>query len=61
MLLPKGSGRYAAGEVDVSQVGLLHFEDPPGDAHIKYGAIRGDDYYLVEVASTFSYHLMVRS
>jgi ornithine cyclodeaminase/alanine dehydrogenase-like protein (mu-crystallin family) len=30
---------------------LLHFEDPTGDVHIEYGAIRGDDYYLVEVAS----------
>ncbi len=48
-----GFRRYTAGEVDVPPVGLLHFEDPPGDVHIKYGAIRGDDYYLVKVASGF--------
>ena len=48
-----GFRRYTAGEVDVPPVGLLHFEDPPGDVHIKYGAIDGDDYYVVKVASGF--------
>jgi len=51
--ITEGFRRYSAGEVDVPPVGLLHFEDPPGDVHIKYGAIRGDDFYLVKVASGF--------
>ena len=44
---------YSAGEVDVPPVGLLHFDDPPGDVHIKYGAVRGDDVFVVKVASGF--------
>ncbi len=50
----EGLRAYSAGEVDVPPVGLLHFDDPPGDVHIKYGAIRGDDYYVVKIASGFS-------
>ena len=49
----EGFRLYTAGEVDVPPVGLLHFEDPPGDVHIKYGTIRGDDYYVVKIASGF--------
>ncbi len=44
---------YSRGLVDVPPVGLLHFDDPPGDVHIKYGSIRGDDVYVVKVASGF--------
>jgi ornithine cyclodeaminase len=44
---------YSRGEADVPPVGLLHFDDPPGDVHIKYGAIRGGDIYVVKVASGF--------
>jgi len=49
----EGFRLYTAGEVDVPPVGLLHFEDPPGDVHIKYGTIRGDEYYVVKIASGF--------
>ena len=31
-------------------VGFLHFDDPPGDVHIKYGFIGGDDYYVVKTS-----------
>ncbi|MFH2072960.1 MAG: ornithine cyclodeaminase family protein [Actinomycetota bacterium] len=51
--IAEGFRLYTNGEVDVPPVGLLHFEDPPGDVHIKYGAIRGDGYYVVKVASGF--------
>jgi ornithine cyclodeaminase len=27
--------------------------DPPGDVHIKYGYIAGDDYYVIKIASGF--------
>ncbi len=39
--------------VDVPPVGLLHFDMPPGDVHIKYGVIRGDDVFVVKVATGF--------
>ena len=29
------------------------FEDPPGDCHIKYGFIKGGDYYVVKIAQGF--------
>ena len=34
-------------------VGELIFEDPPGDVHIKYGYIKGDEYYVIKLASGF--------
>jgi len=51
--IAEGFRLYTAGEVDVPPVGLLHFEDPPGDVHIKYGAIVGDDFFVVKIASGF--------
>ncbi len=44
---------YSQGKVDVPPVGLLHFDDPPGDVHIKYGRIIGDGVYVVKIASGF--------
>jgi ornithine cyclodeaminase len=29
------------------------FDNPPGDVHIKYGYIKGDDYYVIKIASGF--------
>jgi ornithine cyclodeaminase len=37
----EGFVAYSRGEVVVPPVGHLKFEHPPGDAHIKYGYIRG--------------------
>ncbi|MEE2993977.1 MAG: ornithine cyclodeaminase family protein [Gemmatimonadota bacterium] len=45
---------YSQGKVQVPPVGELIFEDPPGDVHIKYGAINGDDYYVIKLASGFA-------
>jgi ornithine cyclodeaminase len=44
---------YSRGLADIPPVGLLHFDDPPGDVHIKYGAMRGDRTFVVKVASGF--------
>lgn len=44
---------YSRGLADIPPVGLLHFDDPPGDVHIKYGVVRGDDAFVVKVASGF--------
>lgn len=44
---------YSEGRVNVPPVGFLHFDEPPGDVHIKYGAISGDEYYVLKIASAF--------
>ncbi len=44
---------YSNGEVVVPPVGELTFEDPPGDTHIKYGYIKGDETYVIKIASGF--------
>ena len=44
---------YSDGKVVVPDPGELIFADTPGQAHIKYGAITGDDYYVVKIASGF--------
>ena len=41
------------GKVTVPPVGFLHFDDPPGDVHIKYGFVVGGDYYVLKMASGF--------
>jgi ornithine cyclodeaminase len=45
---------YSDGKTIVPPVGFLHFDDPPGDVHIKYGAVVGDEYYVLKMASAFS-------
>ncbi|MDH3271948.1 MAG: ornithine cyclodeaminase family protein [Gemmatimonadota bacterium] len=44
---------YSGGHVTVPPVGFLHFDDPPGDVHIKYGFISGDEHYVLKMASAF--------
>lgn len=44
---------YARGRVQVPPVGFLHFDDPPGDVHIKYGSVTGGELYVVKMASGF--------
>ncbi len=44
---------YSEGKVNVPPVGFLHFDDPPGDVHIKYGFVSGDEYYVLKMASGF--------
>ncbi|OED41173.1 ornithine cyclodeaminase family protein [Chromatiales bacterium (ex Bugula neritina AB1)] len=51
--IEKGFIAYSNGEVVVPPVGELIFEDPPGDTHIKYGYIKGDDSYVIKIASGF--------
>lgn len=46
---------YSEGKAVVPPVGELVFRDPPGDVHIKYGYLKGDQRYLIKVASGF-YH-----
>lgn len=44
---------YSAGKAVVPPVGELVMRDPPGDVHIKYGYLVGDDFYVVKIASGF--------
>jgi ornithine cyclodeaminase len=48
-----GFAAYSRGEVVVPPVGHLYFDEPPGDCHIKYGYIRGDDAFTVKIATGF--------
>ncbi|MFW9777204.1 MAG: ornithine cyclodeaminase family protein [Candidatus Heimdallarchaeota archaeon] len=52
-LVEEGFISYSEGKVVVPPVGELIFEDPPGDCHIKYGYIKGDDYYVIKIAQGF--------
>jgi len=36
-----------------SRIWSISLDDPPGDVHIKYGFVVGDDYYVVKMASGF--------
>jgi ornithine cyclodeaminase len=51
--IEQGFVAYSNGQVVVPPVGELLFEDPPGDTHIKYGYIKGDDVYVIKIASGF--------
>ena len=51
--LEEGFVAYSQGRVVVPPVGELIFEKPPGDTHIKYGYIQGDDYFVIKIASGF--------
>lgn len=44
---------YSRGLAVLPPVGELLFTDPPGDVHIKYGYVMGDDCYVIKVASGF--------
>lgn len=48
-----GFAAYSRGEVIVPPVGELSFEQPPGDTHIKYGYITGDEIFVIKIASGF--------
>lgn len=44
---------YSQGRATVPPVGELLFDSPPGDAHIKYGYMHGDDSFVLKVATGF--------
>jgi ornithine cyclodeaminase len=48
----RGLIAHARGQVQSPTPGLLTFEDPPGDCHIKFGHVRGEPFYLVKIASS---------
>jgi len=52
-IIEEGFIAYSEGRVVVPPVGELVFDDPPGEAHIKYGYVKGDAYYVIKIASGF--------
>jgi ornithine cyclodeaminase len=44
---------YSAGKAVIPPVGELLFKSPPGEAHIKYGYLLGDDVFVIKVATGF--------
>jgi ornithine cyclodeaminase len=51
--MEEGFKQYSNGNTIVPPVGELLFDNPKGDAHIKYGYIINDDFYVVKIASGF--------
>lgn len=51
--IEEGFVAYSKGKAVIPPVGEMIFKDPPGDVHIKYGFIKGDDYYVIKIASGF--------
>ena len=51
--IEEGFVAYSEGRATVPPVGELIFDQPPGDVHIKYGYISGDDYFTIKVATGF--------
>lgn len=53
--IERGFQWFSEGRTVVPPVGYLAFDPPAeGDVHIKYGYVRGDDFYVVKIASGFS-------
>ena len=52
-LIEEGFAAYSQGRAVVPPVGEMVFDRPPGDVHIKYGYIKGDDHYVIKIASGF--------
>ncbi len=52
-IIEEGFVAYSQGKVVVPPVGEMIFESPPGDAHIKYGFIQGDEYFVIKIATGF--------
>lgn len=51
--IEEGFKAYSQQKVVVPPVGEMIFDKPPGDVHIKYGYIKGDDIYVIKIASGF--------
>jgi ornithine cyclodeaminase len=52
--IERGFEWFSAGRTMVPPVGYLAFDPPAeGDVHIKYGYVRGDEFYVVKIASGF--------
>lgn len=51
--IEQGFVAYSRKETIIPPVATLHFDEPPGDCHIKYGYAKRGKYYVVKIASGF--------
>lgn len=51
--IEEGYSELSKGNVIMPPVGELIFDNPPGDAHIKYGYIKNSPHYVIKIASGF--------
>lgn len=51
--IEQGFVAYSRGEAIIPPVASMHFDNPPGDCHIKYGYAKNGKYYIVKIASGF--------
>jgi ornithine cyclodeaminase len=51
--IERGFVAFSEGKVEVPPVGELLFPEESGEFHIKYGALRGDDVFVVKLATGF--------
>ena len=52
--IERGFVAYSAGRCVIPPVGELLFEEPPGEVHLKYGYVKGEESYVVKIASGFA-------
>jgi ornithine cyclodeaminase len=52
--MERGFVAFSQGKVEVPPVGELLFPETHGELHIKYGAVHGDDVFVVKLATGFS-------
>ena len=52
-LIEEGFVALSAGKVTMPPVGHLDMQDPPGECHIKYGHIHGDEFFAIKLATGF--------
>ena len=52
-LIEEGFVALSAGKVTMPPVGHLDINDPPGECHIKYGYVHGDDFFAIKLATGF--------
>lgn len=51
--IEQGFVAYSQKKAVIPPIGEMIFEKPPGDVHIKYGYLTGDDYYVIKIAAGF--------
>lgn len=52
-LIEAGFVALSSGAATVPPVGYVGFDSPPGECHIKYGRIHGDEVFVVKIATGF--------
>jgi ornithine cyclodeaminase len=52
-LIEQGFVAYSKQETVIPPVAALHFQDPPGECHIKYGYRKNGNLYIVKISSGF--------